>query len=65
MLEHPVNARDQHAFAQLTAPHRRELEVHCYRMPGSLQDALQETLLTGSRPSCDPDGALPHLPART
>src|SRR3954465_3891481 len=40
------------AFRQLTDPYRRELELHCYRILGSLQDAedvLQETLLAGWR----------------
>jgi RNA polymerase sigma-70 factor (TIGR02960 family) len=47
-----ARAGDGEAFRALTAPYRRELQVHCYRMLGSLQDAedvLQDTLLAAWR----------------
>jgi RNA polymerase sigma-70 factor (TIGR02960 family) len=47
-----AQAGDEDAFRELTDPYRRELQLHCYRILGSLQDAedlLQETLLAAWR----------------
>jgi RNA polymerase sigma-70 factor (TIGR02960 family) len=47
-----ARAGDEHAFRELTESHRRELQLHCYRILGSVQDAedaLQETMLSAWR----------------
>ncbi len=47
-----ARAGDAEAFRELTDPYRRELQLHCYRILGSVQDAedlLQETLLAAWR----------------
>ena len=47
-----ARAGDEDAFRELTDPYRRELQLHAYRIVGSVQDAedlVQETLLAAWR----------------
>ena len=47
-----AQAGDSEAFGELVDPYRRELQAHCYRILGSVQDAedvLQEALLAAWR----------------
>ena len=49
---HQLAPADRDAFAALAEPHRRELQLHCYRMLASFdeaQDLVQETFLRAWR----------------
>jgi len=62
LREHALSrarAGDEDAFRELIDPYRGELQLHCYRILGSLQDAedqVQETLLAAWRGLKDFEG---------
>src|SRR5919112_3696530 len=61
--EQVTDLRDESAFAALVERHRAELQIHCYRMLGSLEDSedlVQETFLRAwrKRASFGADGRL-------
>jgi RNA polymerase sigma-70 factor (TIGR02960 family) len=54
-----AQAGDDQAFGELTDPYLRELQLHCYRILGSVQDAedmMQETLLAAWRGLAEYEG---------
>jgi hypothetical protein len=45
-----ARAGDEEAFREITEPHRRELQLHCYHILGSVPDA-GDTVQVGARES--------------
>jgi RNA polymerase sigma-70 factor (ECF subfamily) len=59
LSQHGQPILDRLAFERLTALHRREIKVHCYRMMGTLHEAddlVQDTFLRAWRARADFDG---------
>jgi RNA polymerase sigma factor (sigma-70 family) len=58
-VQERARAGDEDAFRALADPYRGELQVHCYRILGSVQDAedmVQETLLAAWRGLAEYEG---------
>jgi hypothetical protein len=62
-----ARAGDEEAFREITEPHRRELQLHCYRILGSVQDAGDTVQVSAERAAAaGPDASVEMMqePAR-